>query len=88
MSAGNVRSPPRQAASVARTRKIDPYLLAKTCARVAGKENALEYLKAAYDQHSRDLPGIGIDHAFAGLHDEPGFREIKSAMKLQHPQPE
>jgi DNA-binding winged helix-turn-helix (wHTH) protein/Tfp pilus assembly protein PilF len=62
--------------------KMDPYLLALTCAREGNKTDALKYLKAAYDQHSQDLPGVGIDHAFVELRDEPGFQEIKVAMKL------
>jgi hypothetical protein len=66
--------------------KIDPYLLAQTCARAGDKADALKYLKAAYDQHSQDLPGVGMDHAFASLHDEPAFREIKVAMKMPQAQ--
>jgi DNA-binding winged helix-turn-helix (wHTH) protein/Tfp pilus assembly protein PilF len=66
--------------------KIDPYLLAETCARAGDKADALNYLKAAYDQHSHDLPGMGIDHSFDGLRNEPAFNEIKAAMKLPYAQ--
>jgi DNA-binding winged helix-turn-helix (wHTH) protein/Tfp pilus assembly protein PilF len=68
--------------------KLDPYLLAQTCARVGSKADALKYLKAAYDQHSQELPGVVIDHAFTALHDEPVFQEIKAAMKLPYAQAE
>jgi len=64
--------------------KLDPYTLAQTCAMAGDKADALKYLKAAYDQHSQDLPAMGIDRAFVGLRDEPGFQEIKAAMKLPY----
>jgi DNA-binding winged helix-turn-helix (wHTH) protein/Tfp pilus assembly protein PilF len=64
--------------------KLDPYALAQTCAIAGDKADALKYLKAAYDQHSQDLPGIGIDRAFVGLRDEPEFRELKAALKLPY----
>jgi hypothetical protein len=66
--------------------KLDPYLLAQTCALAGDKREAMKYLKTAYDQHSQDLPEIAFDHAFDRLRDEPTFQEIMTAMKLPYAQ--
>jgi DNA-binding winged helix-turn-helix (wHTH) protein/Tfp pilus assembly protein PilF len=81
---GMFESQRRQQETLVEQGKLDPYPLAQTCALAGDPAGALKYLKVAYDQHSQELPSIGIDRAFLGMHDEPAFQEIKAAMKLPY----
>jgi hypothetical protein len=55
---------------------LSPYFLAVTCSLQGNKQEALRYLKIAYDRHSDGLFQIETDRAFDNLHDEPAFRQL------------
>ena len=55
---------------------LSPYFLAETCSLQGNKQEALRYLRTAYDRHSDALFAIEIDHAFDNLHNEPAFRQL------------
>jgi DNA-binding winged helix-turn-helix (wHTH) protein/Tfp pilus assembly protein PilF len=56
--------------------QISPYALAQTCSLAGHKQEALQYLKAAYDQHAEGIPGMENDAFLKQLHNEPMFREL------------
>jgi len=43
---------------------------------------ALQYLKAAYDQRDEFLLPIGNDPAFNSLHDDPAYRDLLARINL------
>ena len=59
-----------------------PYFLAATCSLLGNKQEALRYLKIAYDQHADNVPGMATQHAFDNLHDEPAFRRMLADVGL------
>ncbi len=61
---------------------LSPYFLAVTCSLQGNKQEALRYLKTAYDQHADGLFQIETDHAFDNLHDEPAFRQLLAEVGL------
>ncbi len=61
---------------------LSPYLLAVTCSLQADKQEALRYLKIAYDRHVDGLFQIETDPAFDNLHDEPAFRQLVADVGL------
>ncbi len=61
---------------------FSPYLLAQTCAVMGNKQEALQYLRAAYNKHADGLEGMENDAAFFNLRDEPGFRELIAKVGL------
>ncbi len=52
---------------------FSPYNLAETYSVLARKQEALQYLKAAREQHADGVPEMESDPAFDNLHGEPGF---------------
>jgi DNA-binding winged helix-turn-helix (wHTH) protein/Tfp pilus assembly protein PilF len=56
--------------------QFSPYNLAETCAFLGNKQEALKYLKAAYDQHADGVPHLEADPAFNNLHHDPAFQQI------------
>jgi len=52
------------------------YYLAATCSLLGNKQEALRYLKIAYDQHAQNVPDMESNHAFDNLHNEPAFRQL------------
>ncbi|HEY4842100.1 MAG TPA: tetratricopeptide repeat protein [Terriglobales bacterium] len=64
--------------------KLDAYALAEISAQVGDKADGLKYLKLAYDQHSQDMPRMGLDPAFKSLRGEAAFRQLQAAMKLPY----
>ena len=52
------------------------YYLAATCSLLGNKQEALRYLKIAYDQHAQNVPDMASNHAFDNLHNEPAFRQL------------
>jgi hypothetical protein len=59
-----------------------PYFLAVTCSLQGNKQEALRYLKIAYDQHDDSVPGMATQHAFDNLHNEPAFRRMLADVGL------
>ena len=59
-----------------------PFLLAATCSLLGNKQEALRYLKIAYDQHDDEVPGMASQHAFDNLHNEPAFRRLLADVGL------
>lgn len=58
------------------------YTLAETCSILGNKQEALLYLKTAYDQHADGLAEMETNPAFSNLHDEPTFRRIIAEVGL------
>ena len=61
---------------------LSPYFLAATCSLQGNKQEALRYLKTAYDQHADVMAQIETDHAFDNLHNEPAFRQLAADVGL------
>jgi DNA-binding winged helix-turn-helix (wHTH) protein/tetratricopeptide (TPR) repeat protein len=61
---------------------FSPYRLAETYSVLGNKQEALRYLKLAYDQHDQEVPDMASDHVFDNLHDEPAFRRILAEVGL------
>jgi DNA-binding winged helix-turn-helix (wHTH) protein/tetratricopeptide (TPR) repeat protein len=61
---------------------FSPYNIAQTCAMMGKKQEALQYLKIAYDQHVDGVPEMEADHVFDKLHDEPAFRRMLADVGL------
>jgi len=61
---------------------LSPYVLGTTYAIVGNKQEALRYLRVAYDQHVDDVLGIANFHAFDSLHDEPAFQKLVADIGL------
>jgi hypothetical protein len=52
------------------------YELAKTCALLGRKREAIEYLKVVYAQHDYLILISRIDPALGNLHDEAAYRDL------------
>jgi Tfp pilus assembly protein PilF len=63
-------------------RLVSPFVVAQTCALLGNKVEALQYLKAAYDQHDELLLWIENYPALNSLHDEPAYRDLLERMNL------
>jgi tetratricopeptide (TPR) repeat protein len=61
---------------------VSPVSVAETCALLGNKEEALRYLKAAYDQRDELLLSVGLLPALNSLHDEPAYRDLVARMNL------
>jgi DNA-binding winged helix-turn-helix (wHTH) protein/tetratricopeptide (TPR) repeat protein len=61
---------------------FSPYNLAQTCAMMGKKQEALQYLKIAYDQHVDGVSEMEAGHVFDKLHDEPAFRRMLADVGL------
>jgi tetratricopeptide (TPR) repeat protein len=55
---------------------LTPYYLAETYSILGNRQEALRYLRIAYDRHAQDITGMASDHAFDILHDEPAYRKL------------
>lgn len=53
-----------------------PYSLAQTNALLGNKQEALKYLKIAYDKHDDPVVQMKNDFAFVTLQDDPDYREL------------
>jgi DNA-binding winged helix-turn-helix (wHTH) protein/Tfp pilus assembly protein PilF len=56
--------------------KLSPYHLAQTDSLLGEKQEALQYLKIAYDQHDEQIAGVRADRSFINIQNEPAYREI------------
>jgi tetratricopeptide (TPR) repeat protein len=55
---------------------LSPYSLALTNSLLGNKQEALKYLKIAYDRHDEDIVGIEGEPAFNNLRDEPAYKAL------------
>jgi tetratricopeptide (TPR) repeat protein len=62
--------------------KESAYNLARTCAMLGRKQEALDYLQTAYQQHETEIVSMRIDVMLTTLHDEARFREILAEVGL------
>ncbi len=62
--------------------QFSSYNLAETCSVLGDKQEALRYLKAAYDQHVDGVPQIESDPAFNNLHHESAFQQLLAQVGL------
>jgi Tfp pilus assembly protein PilF len=62
--------------------KESAFNVARTCALLGRKQEALDNLQSAYQQHEPELVSMRVDVALARLHDEPRFREILARVGL------
>jgi len=62
--------------------QFSPYYLAETCSLQGRKQEALQYLKAAYGQHADGLLDTESNPAFNNLHEEPEFRRVLTDIGL------
>jgi DNA-binding winged helix-turn-helix (wHTH) protein/tetratricopeptide (TPR) repeat protein len=53
-----------------------PYELAQTYSMLGNEEEALHYLRIAFEQHADNVPAMSSDHAFDNLHADPVFRQM------------
>jgi DNA-binding winged helix-turn-helix (wHTH) protein/tetratricopeptide (TPR) repeat protein len=61
---------------------LSPFFVAETYSLLGNKQEALRYLKAAYDRHTDGIAQLETDPAFANLHDEPAFRQLVADVGL------
>lgn len=62
--------------------QFSPFLLATTYAIMGSREEALRYLKIAYDQRVDGVTQIACDHAFDSLHGDPAFQKLVTEVGL------
>jgi hypothetical protein len=62
--------------------KESAYNLARTCALLGRKPEALDNLQTAYQQREPQLVSTRVDVALSSLHDEARFREILAQVGL------
>jgi DNA-binding winged helix-turn-helix (wHTH) protein/tetratricopeptide (TPR) repeat protein len=62
--------------------QLSPYFLAATCSLLGNKQEALRYLKIAYEQHADGVPSMATNQAFDNLHHEPVFRQLVAEVGL------
>lgn len=55
---------------------LPPYPLAQTYSALGEKQEALKYLREAYDKRDADLLFLNNDHAFDGLRGNPSFNDL------------
>jgi Tfp pilus assembly protein PilF len=55
---------------------VPAYSLAVTCARLGNKNEALRYLKIAYDRRESPFIALKNDSAFTSLRDDPQFNDL------------
>jgi tetratricopeptide (TPR) repeat protein len=63
-------------------RLVSPVVVAQTSARLGNNEEALRYLKAAYDQHDELMLSVGSYAALNSLHNEPAYRDLLARINL------
>lgn len=56
--------------------QVSPYLLARSYALLGEKQEALQFLKIAYERHDDSTVQVKGDFAFNILHDEPAYKDL------------
>jgi len=59
---------------------VTPWLIGTIYTRAGKDDEAVKYLKMAYDQHDANLPYIGVDPIFDDLRSHPRFQELVDNM--------
>jgi TolB-like protein/Tfp pilus assembly protein PilF len=65
-----------------RTTYVTPWQIATMYTRAGKKDNALDWLKKAYDEHDSNMPSIIVDPIFDILRDDPRFQDILRRMNV------
>lgn len=65
--------------------KLLPYFLAQTDSLLGEKQEALQYLKLAFDQHDEHIVGIRTDRLLANIENEPAYRALVAQLNLPSP---
>jgi hypothetical protein len=55
-------------------------VLAETDSLLGNKQEALQYLKIAYDKHDDGMLRIESDPALNNLHDEPAYKNLVAVL--------
>ncbi len=61
---------------------LSAYSLAITNSVLGNKQEALKYLKVAYDQHSEEIVGIEGEPSFNNLRDEPAYKTLLAKLAI------
>jgi len=61
---------------------VSPFSIAEGYMRLGQREQALEWLEKAYEEHDSGLVSIGVEPMFDSIRSEPRFKEIVRRMKL------
>ncbi len=56
--------------------RLSPYLLAQTDSLLGNRQEALQYLKIAFDRHDDSAVQIVGDWALTSLHNEPAYKDL------------
>jgi DNA-binding winged helix-turn-helix (wHTH) protein/tetratricopeptide (TPR) repeat protein len=62
--------------------KLSAYFVAQTDSLLREKQEALEYLKIACDDHDEHIVGIKTDPFLANIRNEPAYRELVAQLSL------
>ena len=73
---GLLRALRQQQTSLYERGLLSPYFLAETCSLLGNKQDALRYLKIAYDRRDDLMAETETDHSFDNLHDEAAFQQL------------
>jgi tetratricopeptide (TPR) repeat protein len=66
-----------------RTAYVTPWQIATLYTRAGKKDEALEWLKKAYQAHDPNMPYISVDPIFDILRDDPRFKDLLRLMNLK-----
>jgi len=61
---------------------VPPTVVAQTCALLGNKDEALQYLKIAYDRHDELLLSVENYSALNSLHEDPAYRDLLARIGL------
>jgi class 3 adenylate cyclase/tetratricopeptide (TPR) repeat protein len=61
---------------------VPPWQIFTLYCRAGMKEEALEWLEKAFEEHDSNMPYISVDPHFTFLHDEPRFKNLLKKMNL------
>ncbi len=61
---------------------LSPYTLAQTDALLGNSQEALQFLKLAYDRHDELVVQVKVDYAFNNLHNEPAYQDLVKRVGL------
>ncbi len=63
-------------------RQMSPFLLAVTCSKLGQKQQALQYLQAAYHEHDPLFLSMRSNQSLAPLHSDPDYRKLLAEVGL------
>jgi hypothetical protein len=62
---------------------VSPYLIAEIYAGLGEKDQALEWLEKACDEHATSIIFLKVEPSFDGLRSDPRFQEMVRRIGLQ-----